>query len=397
MPTPALRRDPDLTDERPRSHRGAAARALALYLPQFHPIPENDAWWGAGFTEWTNVAKARPLFRGHKQPKLPGELGFYDLRLPETREAQAELARTHGIEAFVYWHYWFAGKRLLQRPFDEVLESGHPDFPFALAWANATWSGVWYGETTRVLIEQTYPGPADYDRHFGDLLTAFHDPRQVRVDGKPLFVVFQPTELPDAGQFVDQWQDLARRNGLDGMYLAAVDHSGEWDPRPSGFDASIYTPITRGFRLKNVPKAQKILRRGEATPVLREILRRRKWRPTHVYDYADVVPHLLPARDLEYRSFPCVLTNWDNTPRSGIRGSVFRGSTPELFTQHVRDALLCLDGVPRQERLLFIKSWNEWAEGNYLEPDAEHGRAYLEQLADVLSDGTESKATGGPR
>jgi lipopolysaccharide biosynthesis protein len=378
-----------MTSGSPSSDHRPAARALALYLPQFHPIPENDAWWGPGFTEWTNVAKARPLFRGHRQPKLPGELGFYDLRLAETREAQAELARTHGIEGFVYWHYWFAGKRLLQRPFDEVLSSGRPDLPFALAWANATWSGVWYGEPARVLIEQTYPGLDDYDRHFAHVLPAFRDPRQVRVNGKPLFVVFQPTELPDAGQFVDHWQDLAARNGLEGLYLVAVDHSGDWDPRPSGFDASLYTPITRGFRLKNVPKAQKVLRRAEATPVLGDIVRKRTWRPTHVYDYADVVPHLLPPRNLEYRSLPCVLTNWDNTPRSGIRGSVFRGSTPELFGQHVRDALERLDGTPRDERLLFIKSWNEWAEGNYLEPDAEHGRAYLEALAAVLANGTE--------
>ena len=145
------------------------ARAIALYLPQFHPIPENDAWWGSGFTEWTNTAKARPLFAGHHQPHVPADLGFYDLRLPETREAQAALARRYGIEGFCYYHYWFAGRRILERPFDEVLASGKPDFPFCLCWANESWTGIWHGAPGRILIEQTYPGPADHAAHFSAL------------------------------------------------------------------------------------------------------------------------------------------------------------------------------------------------------------------------------------
>jgi len=151
------------------------ARLIAFYLPQFHPIPENDNWWGKGFTEWTNVAKARPLFRKHYQPHVPADLGFYDLRLPEVRAAQAVMARSVGIEGFCYWHYWFAGKRLLERPFNEVLKSGEPDFPFCLGWANQTWTGIWHGAPNRILIEQTYPGRADYEKHFHALLEAFHD------------------------------------------------------------------------------------------------------------------------------------------------------------------------------------------------------------------------------
>ena len=170
-------------------------RLIAYYLPQYHPIPENDGWWGRGFTEWTNVAKARPLFRGHYQPHIPADLGFYDLRLPEVRQAQAELARQAGIEGFCYWHYWFAGKRLLERPFNEVLASGKPDFPFCLAWANATWTGIWYDAPDRILMEQTYPGQDDHKAHFNALLPAFLDERYIRGGWKanlPGFPAFRP-------------------------------------------------------------------------------------------------------------------------------------------------------------------------------------------------------------
>lgn len=175
-------------------------RLIAYYLPQYHPIPENDAWWGDGFTEWTNVRRAKPLFKGHQQPVQPGKLGYYDLRDPAAREAQAELARGAGIEGFCYWHYWFGGKQLLERPFNEVLASGKPDFPFCLAWANASWTGIWYGEPERILMEQTYPGVEDHIEHFNVLLPAFRDPRYLRVDSRPIFFVFQPANL-DAAQW----------------------------------------------------------------------------------------------------------------------------------------------------------------------------------------------------
>src|SRR3954467_6790017 len=173
-------------------------KLISFYLPQFHPIPENDEWWGRGFTEWTNTARATPLFRGHYQPHVPADLGFYDLRLPELRAAQAKLAREHGVEGFCYYHYWFAGRRILERPFDEVLASGQPDFPFCLNWANQTWTGNWHGAPNRVLIEQTYPGMDDHCRHFDALLPAFADQRCMKVDGRPLFVVYRPRELPES-------------------------------------------------------------------------------------------------------------------------------------------------------------------------------------------------------
>ena len=359
------------------------ARALAFYLPQFHPIPDNDRWWGPGFTEWTNVARARPLFRGHEQPKLPGELGFYDLRVPEVREAQAVLARDHGVEGFVYWHYWFAGRRLLERPFQEVLESDVPELPFCLAWANQSWSGIWHGEPHRILVEQTYPGRGDYVAHFRAVLPAMQDERYVTVGGKPLFVVFRPTELPDEAEFVESWQAQAQAHGIGRLHLVGVDHDGDWRPSASGFDGRIDSRLPQLLS----PRSSLLwtLRRRASSSRLGLHLRGGRQRPLHVYPYASLSDRLVPDTAPVEETYPCVLPNWDNTPRSGARGAVLQGSTPELFAKQVDKALRFLQGKDHENRLLFLKSWNEWAEGNYLEPDARWGRAYLEALRAALT------------
>ena len=218
-------------------------KILAFYLPQFHPTPENDLWWGKGFTEWTNVTKAKPLFRNHYQPKLPKDLGFYDLRVPETRLEQATMAKEYGISAFCYWHYWFGnGRRLLNKPFDEVLESGQPDFPFCLAWANSSWQGFDYGcnNERNLLIKQEYPGTLDYINHFNTVLPAFKDSRYFKIDGKPVFLIFQPTELPDCKKFIKLWQTLAIKNGLEGIFFIAQ------------------TENVEGYNKSSVPKHPKI-------------------------------------------------------------------------------------------------------------------------------------------
>lgn len=351
------------------------ARAIAFYLPQFHPIPENSAWWGPGFTEWTNTAKARPLFRGHAQPHLPADLGFYDLRLPEARTAQAELAVSHGVEAFCYWHYWFGnGRRILERPFTEVLASGNPGISFCLGWANQSWTGIWHAAADRVLREQTYPGPEDDQAHFDTLLPAFEDERYLRVDGKPVFYIFRPEELPDARALVDRWQAMARRAGLDGLYLVAEvsDLLGR-GPRydrvtADGFDAGVYVRLP----------AQRT--RGD---VLRMRVRRKLGGP-EAYPYSTDAA-LWDRVRADPRLQPSVYPNWDNTPRSGARGLVLTGSDPAAFAENLDHAIASLEGRPTEERLLWIKSWNEWAEGNYLEPDLEHGRAWLETLHQGLS------------
>lgn len=349
------------------------ARLIAFYLPQFHPIPENDLWWGKGFTEWANTAKAKPLFRGHYQPNVPADLGFYDLRVPESRNAQAELAREYGIEAFCYYHYWFGGRRILERPFNEVLESGQPDFPFCLCWANQTWSGIWHGAPDRVLIEQTYPGEADHIAHFEFLLKVFRDPRYLKIDGRPVFVIFRPEEIPDMRGVTQLWRSLAKRAGLSGIYLVAYQINVEpdsWIPSENGFDAAVGVHF--------LPVRPWVSRRRP----LRWL--RFKWqawtnKPT-IYDFKEVYLDIVGREPLRDAWYPCLVPNWDNTPRSGANGRVFHGSTPELFREQVAKAMRMVQHRPREERVVFVKSWNEWAEGNYLEPDIRFGRAYLEVL-----------------
>jgi lipopolysaccharide biosynthesis protein len=342
------------------------ARVIALYLPQFHPIAENDEWWGPGFTEWTNVARARPWFPGHDQPKLPGALGFYDLRLPETRAAQAELAAAHGIEAFCYWHYWFAGRRLLELPFQEVLRSGEPDFPFCLGWANQNWSTIWTGGN-RVLVPQTYPGSEDHGRHFEAVLPAFRDPRYVRVDGRPLFFVYRPNDLPHAREFAGQWRTLAERAGLPGLYLVG-ETKGGWSAAASGFDAELQVPLYDAARRRvNGPVGAR--------------LERMRRRPRRV-PYATIAA--AERTTLPFPRLPAVLSNWDNTPRFGSRGFVLTGATPEAFRTNLHGAIHAVRDLPAEQRIVFLKSWNEWAEGNYVEPDRRHGTAYLREVAAAL-------------
>jgi len=356
------------------------ARLIAHYLPQFHPIPENDEWWGKGFTEWTNVTKAKPLFEGHYQPILPADLGFYDLRLPDVRVAQAELAKAYGIEAFCYWHYWFAGRRLLERPFNEVLESGQPDFPFCLGWANDSWTGIWHGCADKILMEQTYPGPRDEEAHFYSLLQAFSDKRYLTVDGKPLFLIYKPYKLPDPNRFLDHWRELAVKEGLPGIYFVGNARTMEWVPERDGFDA--LTPHNPGLSVYHVfvPNEgfdkhiwdHRFPGRTFKSPYLKH------FPGPGVMLYEDYIKVGLPPLRKDFDEFPCVLPNWDNTARCGKEGWVFLESTPELFRQHLRDAIEQVAHRPPEKRLIFVRSWNEWAEGNYLEPDLKFGRGYLE-------------------
>jgi lipopolysaccharide biosynthesis protein len=362
-----------------RHRSDQSIRAIAFCLPQFHPIPENDEWWGKGFTEWTNTAKAKPLFRGHYQPHVPADLGFYDLRLPEARAAQANLAHQYGIEAFCYYHYWFAGRQLLQRPVEAILTSGEPDFPFCLCWANETWTGIWHGAPNRVLIEQTYPGEDDHRRHFNHLLRAFADPRYVRVDGKPLFVVYRPEKLPDSRRVTDLWRDWALHAGLPGLYLMAEHHLPDWDPAPAGFDARL------DVRLPQRRRDLQALVTWQQHPWtrLRHWAADKRRLPT-IHSYASVADSVVGAPTAGIRSFPCVVPNWDNTPRSGADGMLLQGSTPELFRPQLCKAVAYVRDYPAQERLVFIKSWNEWAEGNHLEPDLRFGHGYLEVVREEL-------------
>jgi len=365
--------------------RNKSARFIAFYLPQFHPIPENDEWWGKGFTEWTNTAKARPLIVGHHQPNIPADLGFYDLRLPEARAAQAELAAAYGIEGFCYWHYWFDGRRLLERPFNEVLQSGEPDFPFCLGWANDSWSGIWHGCPDRVLMEQTYPGPEDEERHFNALLPAFSDHRYTTVDGKPLFLVYKPYRLPEPKRFIDHWQEMAIKAGLKGIYFVANVNSMEWPAHDLGFDALVpHNPgvTTYHFFNRNPSFVDRFCHKitGKTfKQFLRQITPK-----VDIMSYEEYIKRALPELNKNFDAFPCVVPNWDNTPRCGTSGNLLQGSTPELFKRHLESAVQQVADRPFDKRLIFVKSWNEWAEGNYLEPDLRFGRKYLEACREVV-------------
>lgn len=348
---------------------------IAFHLPQFHPTPENDAWWGKGFTEWTNTARAVPLFPGHYQPHIPADLGFYDLRLPEARRAQADLARQFGIEGFCYYHYWFGdGRRILERPVNEILTSGEPDFPFCLCWANHSWNTAWQGTDT-MLIKQTYPGWDDHAAHFDWLLNAFTDRRYITIDGKPVFLIYQPDDVPEMPKVAEFWRERALRNGLPGLHLVGVSHRNEnWDPRTCGLDASTMQALPR--------RDGRIPRRYLSTKV-KFLLNGNKHRLT-IWDYDEVLPILLRNNVVDWPDYPLILPNWDNTPRSGMRGLVFHNATPELFRRHLREALQRVANRPTKDRFVFLKAWNEWAEGNHIEPDQKWGRAWLEVIREEL-------------
>jgi len=353
------------------------ARVIAFYLPQFHPTPENDKWWGKGFTEWTNVASAKPLFKGHEQPVIPADLGFYDLRLPETRFAQAQLAASYGVEGFCYWHYWFGGRRMLERPFDEVLNSGSPDFPFCLGWANHSWNGIWKDEPHRKLIDQTYPGRDDDVAHFNYLLSAFLDKRYIRVDDKPLFVIFKPTDIPNAKEKFNFWRTLANKAGLKGLHIVGINMYDFKDADELGLDAVIVSTLAV------INSKNSII--NQMMRVFWGVRRRFSIGGPRVLSYKEAIKYLIPdLKKFSCEAYPCAFPNWDNTPRKGRKGFVLLNSTPKLFERHLTDAVESVKNLPEDHKLIFIKSWNEWAEGNYLEPDKKWGLKYLEVVRRVI-------------
>lgn len=356
-------------------------KLIAFYLPQYHPIPENDSWWGKGFTEWTNVARAKPLFKGHYQPHIPADLGFYDLRVPETRQAQAELAQNYGIEGFCYYHYWFSGKRLLERPFNEVLKSGKPDFPFCLCWANESWTGIWHGAPNRLLIEQQYPGVEDYKNHFNSILPALKDNRAIKVDGKPLFILYHGDRLPNPRQFTDLWRDLAVRNGLKGIYLAGIDFNGNWDYKSDGFDGAILNDmaINRKKLYRNSRgRLYRVIRRIIKCDIIDEI--RKVTRRPLIFSYKEFINLGLCDLSLADEQYPSIIPNWDNTPRSNSNGMVLKDPDPEVFSEYLLNMIRKVQERPADHQIIFIKSWNEWAEGNYLEPDKRFDKEYLQAI-----------------
>lgn len=378
------------------------ARIIAYYLPQFHPIPENDKYWGKGFTEWTNVAKAKPLFKGHYQPRIPADLGFYDLRLPEVREQQAQMAREVGIEGFCYWHYWFGnGKRLLQRPFNEVLQSGKPDFPFCLAWANHSWkTSTWEnGGKDRMIVEQRYLGEEDYTMHFQEVLPSFRDKRYITIEDKPLFAIFDPYNFRDVSMFIKTWQRLAKENGLKGIYFIAICNSTSTLQRNADGTLKRVTPnlqsservyndlLNLGFDgINSFGKSRaEMLCMGKYMRIVKKLLHQYlPFLPTHCINYEKITQHFFAPEDSWQNVYPSIFPQWDRTPRAGNSEGVYIKATPTSFKKHIQDALNVIKNKDVEHQILFLRSWNEWGEGNYVEPDLKYGHAFLDAIKETI-------------
>ncbi|MEO1196948.1 MAG: glycoside hydrolase family 99-like domain-containing protein [Pseudomonadota bacterium] len=370
-----------------------ALRAVAFYLPQYHPVPENDAFWGTGFTEWHNVTRARPRFRGHAQPHLPADLGFYDLRLAEVRAAQAEMARAAGLSGFCYYHYWFAGHRVLNRPFDEVMASSQPDFPFMLCWANENWTRAWDGGPREVLLAQNY-SEDDTRAHARHLAPALADPRYIRVDGRPAFAVYNVDELPDPNRWSEVFRNTLAAEGID-PFLIRVERYLDRDTSPPaalGFDAALeFQPFSRNFRrfltsrpdLKGAPLRRVGQRLRRQTARLTPLDTHHDMRAFVAFDIAQDPP--------AYRHFPGVCPSWDNSARRPPGQAIlFRNTSPALF----RSWVAAKASAASPDGLLFVNAWNEWAEGNHLEPCLTHGHHWLEALAQGLGQAASDCETG---
>ena len=358
-----------------------AVRAIAFYLPQFHAIPENDHWWGEGFTEWTNVRRAVAQFPGHEQPKVPGALGWYDLTTPGVAAAQADLARAHGLHGFCYYFYWFNGHRLLERPLEAMLASGTPDFPFCVCWANENWTRRWDGLDHEVLMAQHY-SLDDSERLFDEFLRLFRDRRYIRVGDRPLLLVYKAELIPQLAQTVERWRARAAQAGIAPPYLVACETSESESPREAGFDATVEFPPHRHRAVWMNAQVAGL------DPGFRGIVTSYR---------AQVIQSLTRYVD-DAKRFRCVFPSWDNSARRGADATVFAGSSPELFGYWVeamtRDTRRRLSG---DERLLFVNAWNEWAEGCCLEPDARYRTRYLEALQEGLTAGARAPVVSWER
>lgn len=341
-------------------------KLIAYYLPQFYEIEFNNKYWGKGYTEWTVTTKAKPLFKGHYQPHIPADLGYYNLLMPEAREAQAKMAREYGVDGFCYWHYWFGNGELeMEKPFQAIMATGRPDFPFCLCWANHSWHNPATKERIR---EQKYPGVEDYIAHFNYLLDAFKDNRYIKVDGKPVFGLFEPLWMPDIDIFVNLWQKLAKENGLPGIFFYGMCQNACDVQKTS----ELPLDAVNVNRLKDFYYHQNMYIdyiRGKFGILLNR------------YPYIKAQQYFINEQDKDEHFIPSIIPGWDHTPRSGKGGLVLKDYTPEAFEVHVRSVMELLSH--KQNKLCFIKAWNEWGEGNHLEPDLKWGHAFLEVLKRV--------------
>ncbi|HVX78607.1 MAG TPA: glycoside hydrolase family 99-like domain-containing protein [Bradyrhizobium sp.] len=351
----------------PADPAGKQVRYVCFYLPQFHSFAENDRWWGPGFSEWTNVSRMRPQFPAHQSPWLPADLGFYDVRLTETRRQQADLARRYGIHGFCYYVYWFQGRRLLETPLKLLLKDGEPNLPFCICWANENWSRRWDGSDAELLLGQNHSLEDDV-RFIDDMAELLLDERYIAVDGRKIILIYRPSLLPDKRRLFEVWRVRAKELGIGEILICNAMTFGEFDPRDVSCDAAVEFP-PHTVSTMELPLSDLEAPAGFTGKV---------------YDYVDAVRSSL-GRTYDFPYFPAVMPRWDNTPRKGPRGHVFNRSSPEAFEVWLRDATRRARKSAFAEPIVFINSWNEWAEGAHLEPDSRYGRAFLEAARRVAS------------
>ena len=342
-----------------------STRVIAFYLPQFHPIAENSEWWGEGFTDWVNVSKTRPRFPGHYQPHIPADLGFYDLRLSQTRADQAELAKKFGIHGFCYYHYWFKGRRVLSTPLDEILQSQEPSFPFCLCWANEDWTRTWDGRGKTVLIKQEYSDEDDR-LHMEWLKSVFNDSRYIKVDGKPLFLVYRAGRLPFPSKTAETWRKAAKDLGIGEIYLCRVESFPDerGDPADIGFDAAVeFQPDWA-----NLGEPAHVVEHSKQT----------------LYGYVDFVQRQIAKAPVPYKFHRCVTPSWDNSPRRSVGALTLTNADPNVFHDWFARVFSNeqAKGI-RNDSLIFVNAWNEWGEGCHLEPDRRFGTSFLEAISEV--------------
>lgn len=355
-------------------------RAISFFLPQFHPILENDEWWGKGFTEWTNVTKTVPRFKGHYQPHLPADMGFYDLRLNETLVNQAKLAKEHGIDGFCFHHYWFSGKKLLEKPLEIMLELKAPDFPFCLCWANENWTRNWDGQNKKILIEQNYSDEDDVE-HFKYLSNYFLDDRYIKVSGKPVLLVYRPEVISNIKERTAKWRMEARKYGFEDIYLIFIESFiRNINPNDFGFDASFaFQP-----NWNNLPKQIKPPFKDKLLSHLG--IGQSPFVKNKIYNYKDFVETQMKLKiSKEHKTYLGVTPMWDNSARRKSDAMIFRDSSPEVFGKWLKHIVDEFEPYSSEENFIFLNAWNEWAEGNHLEPCQKWGKKYLEVTKDVFN------------
>lgn len=371
-------------------------KLIAMFFPQFHAIPENDAWWGKGFTDWENVRSAVPQFNGHYQPRVPLNQNYYDQSCLDTLRRQVDLAKRYGVYGFCHYHYWFDGRQLLETPTNLIMENPDIDLPFCLSWANETWSKRWEGRDHHILIQQTHPPTKEsWKKHYNYLIKAWTDPRAIKVDGKPVFVIYRPQNIEKIDEMLAYWRELAKQDGLPGLYfifqkqyellnsscLSSFDALFQFQPNeavnaPSYNKKSMrHSPLFRLMR--SLPERYQDMLRGLRAKFVKELT---------FYDYEETWRQIVEIRpDQKLTTYPGAFVDWDNAARYKRRATIYKGASPESFYTGLSGLV---DTMPRRnlpENFIFLNAWNEWSEGAYLEPDERYGYRYLEAVEKALA------------